>query len=62
MTIIPGSLGEAWLVKTSVLNRNQSPNAVAEGDLFYLDLNAKVMKGTKENLQDFLLFRHTSNL
>jgi hypothetical protein len=33
---IQKSLGEALLVKTKVLNKNQSPNAIAKGDLFYL--------------------------
>lgn len=44
---ISESLGRAWLVEKYVLNANQSPNALAKGDLFCLNLNTKDTKITK---------------
>ena len=43
MTIVE-SLGEAWLVNKYVLRANQSPNAIAKGDLFCLHSEYKVWR------------------
>ncbi len=45
---IPESLGEALLAKEQVRRANQSPNAIAKGDLFCLKLSTKDTKGHEE--------------
>ncbi len=55
---IPESLGEALLAKEQVWRANQSPNAIAKGDLFCLKLSTKDTKGHKE----FSKEAHVGNL